>query len=171
MSEPIQFKELPNHPSAIESAPGAAHPLNEVVKTRSNEGNAPLQLEVLIRDVNLDHTLRYEIYVNERLLPVEDFSINPTGTFERPFVLNIPRSEMRVGECNKVELYVSTAFKGLGTRNPVDPKDLSTATWWVAIQDSAAPMATTVDMFSCADAPRRIVADAGTDSNTNSGGH
>lgn len=147
VTQNVQFEPPRNYPPSIESAPTAAHPLNEIVflgvGTEEDAGvSNNLVLDVIVRDPNVADTLEYQVFVlhgDTAPLPIriDGDAIPPQeGAIERSRRIMLPLTffpDRPNTQCQRLELFVSREFQGgLNNRLPVEDGDLATATWWIA---------------------------------------
>lgn len=115
------------------------------------EGGSELSIPVVVRDPNLEQALEYNAYVdfeseNDIGALVAGGTIPANGELERPFVLQVPITELPTG-CRRIELLVSSRFlRESAFRTPADPVDIARAVWWVRSKDETDPV---VDMDTC----------------------
>lgn len=155
----LNLAALPNVPPSIESAPGAPeHPLNRVIQYEPSitDGGVgpflPLNLEVVVRDPDVEQSLEFQIHVDGRTgggddggrVTDEDSSDDPSlrtmtyRTNDFTDVLSRPG-------CHKIEMLVSERFLP-GRPEPEVEGDLGTAVWWIATR---ATDGETVEMWDC----------------------
>lgn len=155
ITEELSIPEDPNFPPGVVSAPSATFPLDQVVEVDRDMVTGDVELEIVVRDANVDQELQMQVYVdfvdsfNASYIPqANDNRIIATGTVERSLTLRVPVARLgNAGECHKIELLVSSGFQGFPNfRLPELAGDLHQSVWWVALTDTAFP---TVDMSTC----------------------
>tara|TARA_B100001750_G_scaffold27454_1_gene18112 strand:+ start:2191 stop:2733 length:543 start_codon:yes stop_codon:yes gene_type:complete len=154
--EPEQEINYPPSVVADRSAPEGTASLESVsILDRSDPEVGSITFHAIIRDPNVDQALRYQIWVDyaDGMPPLpEDFGdIPPTSTrdFERPFSFTIDAlGSFDAPNCHKVELRVSSAFRGDiptpdGIRQPDEEGDLGVGVFFVDAQlDTGGGLAT-----------------------------
>lgn len=141
----LNLAPLPNVPPSIESTSTAENPLNRVIVYRpmaTSDGGIedfqPLELEYVIRDPDVEQTLQFQFYVDDRsgpgdaqgVLEDEDATDDPmlrTISFNTSMLTERLRGE----GCHRIELLVSERFR-FGSPEPEVEGDIGTAVWWVA---------------------------------------
>jgi hypothetical protein len=136
-----EFPEEVQVPPIVLDSPGL--PIGAIVRYDQRNENG-VRLRINIRDANVDD----ELQVQAELSVVGQSALEhvcpevPVGTTDQPdrmqFDLVIDRSKIRMGVCNKVDVYVSRDFAGNCTDNPkgiglpqLDRKDLGHALYWI----------------------------------------
>lgn len=155
ITEELSIPEDPNFPPGVVSAPSATFPLDQVVEVDRDAMTGDVELDIVVRDANVDQELQMQVYVDfvdsfsaSYVPQANDDRIIAMGTVERSLTLRVPVARLgNAGECHKIELLVSSGFQGFPNfRVPELAGDLHQSVWWVAVTDAAFP---TVDMSTC----------------------
>lgn len=167
ITEEPSFQEPENRPPSLESVPDPT-PLNRVViledpGSGGGGGDAGMPITTLtfrarVRDPDPNDTLVGYVWVNWQpnagVKRIEDLDFTVRGPFPpdgQPVSFLLPVSTLAPApSCNRVELRMSRAFQPEGgisdlPREPDEPGDLGTATWWVF----AVPRGEDVDVRTC----------------------
>ncbi len=147
ITESIRIEPPANFPASIESTDTASHPLNRVISfvpTEAPDGGTtdyqPFDLDVVIRDPDVDQHLEYQLYVDARRGGGNTGGEIPTSTEgdRTRRTLSIPTGDalvdLRSAGCHRIEVLVSEGFRP-GSPVPLVEGDLGTAVWWVATAD------------------------------------
>jgi hypothetical protein len=125
-------------PPRIRDLPGRTRPrLGNLISLR--ETDSSVVFEVPVDDSGLTDVLAWRLFVNvERecrgleaaCLPSQQGFVAPNGTAQRVVEATLPESALAVG-CNRVEVWVTSSFRGDDWHVPSQPGDVDFATWWV----------------------------------------
>jgi len=147
----IDFAPDENFPPSVVSQPLAEFPLDEIGEINLDDPLPPgepaeMPLQVIIRDPNFNQTLEYRIFLDpsppQPEIPIDDGSIDPTGSLERPRTFPISYDSLAAGVCHKIDLVVVGQFASfVEPRRPVEEGDFDQVTWWVQVTDSDNPIA------------------------------
>jgi hypothetical protein len=144
-----EFPQEPTCPPSIETATLADpnYPLGSVIKLDLSEeptedggpGARDLTFNFQVRDCDEQQDLAMRLFssVGSPDEIIRERIIKPGE--RNPYEITLPRSTFTgvAGSCQKVEVYISTEFDGV--RRPAEEGDLGTATWWIAVTDTANP--------------------------------
>lgn len=122
-------------PTGVDVLPNKINLVDVTSLIAADGGTPEVNLEVIVRDPNVDQTLQYRIFVNRPVTYTGsgDFDglIMGSGTLDRTFRYAIPLSYLGLSEsCKKVELLVSSQFAH--GRTPVTTADIASITWFFA---------------------------------------
>jgi hypothetical protein len=147
----IDFAPDENFPPSVVSQPLAEFPLDDIGEINLDDPLPPgepaeMPLQVIIRDPNFNQTLEYRIFLDpsppQPEIPIDDGSIDPTGSLERPRTFPISYDALAAGVCHKIDLVVVGQFASfVEPRRPVEEGDFDQVTWWVQVTDSDNPIA------------------------------
>ncbi len=149
ITDPNQIGEPTNAPPALRSPPEAEADhvaLNQIV-TQVYDPQGELELPIIVRDENVNDQLFVQVWIDfvagetpgdfsgTALYP-DPLEVAQTGVPDRDFIVRIGHSNFTSAvRCHRVEIRVTRAFKPtIPLRNPVDPADLGTAVFWVAMK-------------------------------------
>lgn len=147
----VDFPEGQNYPPSAISQQGAQYPLREIGELNLDDPveTPEVELEVIVRDPNIDQTLEYRIFVDSPTppgndAPVEEDVIPPTGDVERLRTFTVSHDLLTpAGQCHKIELVISGGFaSAVEPRRPIEEGDIDDRTWWIRVIDSDNPVIT-----------------------------
>lgn len=138
VTDEIDYRQEEPYPPSIETPPGVDHPLSEVIiLDGTSDGNPNIfleqtELEVDVRDPNINQVLFYKIFVD-----FERAAIGPAVEWpeqkelkERREIL-VDNEHFQAPGCHRLELFVTGGFSGLSPRGTEEDEDFATAVWWL----------------------------------------
>ena len=154
--DPVELPEIPDYPPSVVDDENTAYPSTGIVELDFSSmptGTDPLQLMVVMRDVNITQDLEYRVFVDgtpaEQRLRAAG-TVTPSMNVERRVTVEVPIVHLSSPTCHRVELIVSGAFSnGLDQRAPALENDFDSMVWWVRSTDGVTP---NVNLQSCPDA-------------------
>ncbi len=159
VTDKFQLHQQPDFPPSIVSRPSARDhgtSLDEVVRLNLSDtatadgGTSSLTFPVTVRDPNTLQGLVYHTYLDFDPTPGANNGLfvdsQPIPSGQRDVDILLDKTRLTPG-CHKFEMLVSSRFvDSAPQRDPVEPGDLGSAVWWLAVTDSTH---TTVEMTTC----------------------
>ncbi len=148
VTDSVKVPESPEFPPSVVTESTATYPLDRIMIVNRDEVAGDLELEIIVRDANVDQDLEVQVYVDfsgdtNAFVPQdfgdgEDNVIVATGTVERSVTLRVPVEKLGALGCHQIELLVSSDFQNFPNfRQPVIPGDLHQSVWWAALIDQS----------------------------------
>lgn len=151
ITERKDYQAAPSLAPSIVTTGAASRPLDRVIVLEDvggeDGGIGTLVFEVIVREPNVNDDMRARVFVNRPAAITDDRAflfmkkdealppnVSAERPSERPYTFIIEPSELNALECNRIELFVASDFRGAFT--PVDLSESARVVWWAGPRGS-----------------------------------